>query len=83
MSNGKGDRPRPVNKKRFDAGWDRVFGKGRKGKLRVGKPAKNKTGTGWHTCPYCGTDVDEIIHIDWPGRADYICSNCLKGWPVK
>jgi hypothetical protein len=24
---GKGDRPRPVDRKKWDAGWERVFGK--------------------------------------------------------
>lgn len=27
---GKGDKPRPVDKKKFDEGWERAFGKEKK-----------------------------------------------------
>ena len=38
MAAGKGDKPRPFDKEKFEAGWERIFGKkepeikGRKGK---------------------------------------------------
>jgi hypothetical protein len=32
MSNGKGDKPRPVDKKRYDANYDRIFGKKKESK---------------------------------------------------
>ena len=35
---GKGSRPRPVNKKKFDENWDRIFGK-----KNQEKPVDNNT----------------------------------------
>jgi hypothetical protein len=31
---GKGDRPRPVDRKKWEAGWERVFGKTTRGRAK-------------------------------------------------
>lgn len=65
MSNGKGDRPRPVDQKRYDRNYTYIFGKDCKNCLGTGKvtvvhphpakfdPAKTWTSHSTEDCPFC------------------------------
>ena len=43
MSNGKGSKPRPLNKKKFDSNYDKIFNKKNKGPKCLNKQKKKKT----------------------------------------
>ena len=38
---GKGDKPRQINKKKFDENWDKIFGKEKNGKKKNKSNKKN------------------------------------------
>jgi hypothetical protein len=65
MSAGKGDTPRPVNKKKFDQNYDRIFSKKKSG-FTVDE-CKLK-------CPECGANVQ--MSLEEFLKTSYNCETC-------